>query len=237
MQIEISDKSLDLALVKASGQLGVPHTQIDYEVLREEKKLWGLLGKTITINAWVNEQKPNLRNKKAPQTKRTCSTPKETLIKMKDFCEELCTMIAQEKVSLSDELKGPNYYLRCKNEFLKKKLSKTPKLAESIERILLRVFKDDIKDRSFRVFFDAGGVRAEKEKDLVTLAKTLSKKATRSRKTITLHYKHAHDRKVIHTALDSDPRVYTKSVGTGAGRKLLIIPTKGNERRSHGHSR
>ena len=137
MQIEISDKSLDLALVKASGQLGVPHTQIAYEILREKKKLWGLLGKSITINAWINEKQPSLQNKKTPRTKTTSSTPKETLIKMKDFCEELCTMIAQEKVSLSDELKGPNYYLRCKNEFLKKKLSKTPKLAESIERILL----------------------------------------------------------------------------------------------------
>ena len=144
-------------------------------------------------------------------------------------------MIAQEKITLTDELKGNSYYLRCQSEFLKEKLSKTPKLAESIERIILRVFKEDIKDKNFRVFFDAGGIRAKKEKDLIALAKTLSKKAIRARKTITLHYKHAHDRKVIHTTLDSDPMVYTKSVGTGGGRKLLIIPTKRNERKSHDH--
>ena len=39
MSIEITDKSLDLALIKASGQLGVTSQNLAYEVIKEEKTL------------------------------------------------------------------------------------------------------------------------------------------------------------------------------------------------------
>ena len=109
-----------------------------------------------------------------------------------------------------------------------------PKLSDSIERILLLVFKDEIEDKHVRIFFDASGARQNKEKELISLARNLARKVARTKKPVTLNYRHAQDRKIVHMALDSDKKVYTKSVGSGADRKLLIIPIKGNEsRQSH----
>ena len=44
-------------------------------------------------------------------------------------------------------------------------------------------------------------------------------------------HKSSYDRKIIHMALDKDDLVYTKSIGSGANRKLMILPskTKGEE--------
>ena len=41
-----------------------------------------------------------------------------------------------------------------------------------------------------------------------------------------LDYKSSYDRKIIHMALDQDDRVYTKSIGSGPNRKLMILPAK-----------
>lgn len=243
MQVEITDKSLDLALIKASGQLGVSSKNLEYKVIREEKKLWGLLGKTIVIKAWVKQRnsytdrsKDHQRRTRPIENKKEkieSTLEKATLKKLENFCQKLCSMIADEKVQIAVSKKSKYYIFNCKSEYMAQKVTKVPKLAESIERIILRVFKGEIREKSFRLFFDANGVRQNKEKELITLAKNLSKKAHKTQRTITLNYRHAYDRKIIHMTLDSDNRVYTKSVGSGAGRKLLIIPTKDEEKSAY----
>ena len=241
MQIEISDKSLGLALIQASGQLGISHQDLAYEVISEEKRLWGLLGKKVTIKAWQKSRRPHseTKNRNSPSSRREekpLVMDKDVLSKIQDFCGKLCSLIADREVEIITKQKGNYFVLSCSDEYLAEKLKKVPKLSESIERIILRVFKDDIRDKSFRLFFDANDVRQGKEEELISLAKSLAKKAARTKRTITLNYKHAHDRKIVHMTLENDSKIFTKSVGSGVNRKLLIIPTRGNERRHKSHS-
>jgi spoIIIJ-associated protein len=44
-----------------------------------------------------------------------------------------------------------------------------------------------------------------------------------------LDYKSAADRKIIHMALENDTRVYTKSIGNGPSRKLMILLSRGRK--------
>jgi spoIIIJ-associated protein len=59
------------------------------------------------------------------------------------------------------------------------------------------------------------------------MAKDLSEKVHENKKPIVLNYKSPYERKIIHMALDKDDRVYTKSIGSGPGRKLMILPSQG----------
>ena len=43
MSIEITDKSLDLALIKASGHLGVTRNNLAYEIIKERKNFGAFL--------------------------------------------------------------------------------------------------------------------------------------------------------------------------------------------------
>ena len=78
----------------------------------------------------------------------------------------------------------------------------------------------------FRIFVDAKGIRLAKEKNLVNMAKDLSNKVFENQKPIVLNNQTPYDRKIIHLALDKDKRVYTKSIGVGQNRKLMILPSK-----------
>lgn len=238
MHVEITDKSLELALIQASGRLGVSHSNLDYKVISEKKKLWGLLGTTVTVKAWAKRKERRSRGGDREPGAKVEKLPllePEVLSKLESFCEELCSMMTGEKVKIKTRRAAKHYVFECDSEYLARKLVKMPKLSESIERIMLRVFKNEINEKRFRIFFDAKGAREGKEKELVSLARNLARKVARTRKPVTLNYRHAHDRKIVHMALDSDRKVYTKSVGSGAGRKLLIIPMKGNEGRHHHH--
>ena len=61
--IVIKEKSLNLALIKASGKLGVSLSQLGYEVL-EKKGLFGIFGRMTSIKAWVSKS-PNVLIKKS----------------------------------------------------------------------------------------------------------------------------------------------------------------------------
>lgn len=62
------------------------------------------------------------------------------------------------------------------------------------------------------------------------MAHDLSAKVHENKRPIVLNYKSSYDRKIIHMALDKDERVYTKSIGSGPNRKLMILPSRGGSR-------
>jgi spoIIIJ-associated protein len=78
----------------------------------------------------------------------------------------------------------------------------------------------------FRIFVDVSGLRRKREEELIQMAFDLSAKVHENKRPIVLNYKSSYDRKIIHMALDKDERVYTKSIGSGPNRKLMILPQK-----------
>ena len=69
------------------------------------------------------------------------------------------------------------------------------------------------------------------------LARDLSEKVHENKRPIVLNYKSSYDRKIIHMALDKDDRVYTKSIGTGPNRKLMILPIRKKDEPEYGDER
>ncbi|MEZ4743631.1 MAG: R3H domain-containing nucleic acid-binding protein [Bdellovibrionota bacterium] len=59
------------------------------------------------------------------------------------------------------------------------------------------------------------------------MANDLSIKVSENKRPVVLNYKSSYDRKIIHMALDKDEKVYTKSIGSGPNRKLMILPIDG----------
>ena len=68
---------------------------------------------------------------------------------------------------------------------------------------------------------------------LIEMAHDLSDKVHEKQKPIVLNYKSSYDRKIIHMALDKNDKVYTKSIGSGANRKLMILPVKQDQANQH----
>ena len=85
----------------------------------------------------------------------------------------------------------------------------------------------------FRIFIDAQGSRKGREEELARIAKEKAEEVVSTGQKCVLDYKSAADRKIIHMALENDSRVYTKSIGNGPSRKLMILLSRGRKSESN----
>ncbi len=145
---------------------------------------------------------------------------------LKDFCGGIIQRISGEDPKISALVEDGRLILTSDNEYLGQQISRNSKLAEAMEHILRKKPRHLRQELPFRIFIDVGGMRRKREDELIQMAMDLSIKVHENRRPIVLNYKSSYDRKIIHMALDKDHRVYTKSIGSGPNRKLMILPNK-----------
>ncbi|MFH1262431.1 MAG: R3H domain-containing nucleic acid-binding protein [Pseudomonadota bacterium] len=75
-----------------------------------------------------------------------------------------------------------------------------------------------------RILVDSEKYRARRQEALEALAHNVAKRALRERRPISVEPMNAVDRRILHMALKEDRDVTTKSVGEGAGRKVVVVP-------------
>ena len=78
------------------------------------------------------------------------------------------------------------------------------------------------------IIIDTEAYRKRREESLIALAEKLGEKVKKTKKAITVSHMNAHDRRIIHMALQDDESLTTKSRGEGEYRKILILPSKRN---------
>jgi spoIIIJ-associated protein len=76
------------------------------------------------------------------------------------------------------------------------------------------------------IIVDTEGYRERREESLIAMALRFGEKVKKTKKPLTVGYMNAHDRRVIHMALQNDGTLTTKSRGEGEYRKILILPVR-----------
>jgi len=102
-------------------------------------------------------------------------------------------------------------------------------LLEALHYVLTRIVAET--RRGVQLEIDAEGYRDERRKGLEDMALRLGEKAKRQRKAVTVDPLSPADRRIVHAALADDPWLTTKSLGTGAYRRMLIIPEGDRKRK------
>lgn len=88
-------------------------------------------------------------------------------------------------------------------------------------------------DAKAHIILDVEDYRARREETLKTLAQHLAEKACRTGQKVNLEPMNRHERKVIHTTLESDERVMTYSAGDEPYRRVVIEPKHKRHRSQH----
>jgi spoIIIJ-associated protein len=227
-EIRVTAKTLDGALTEAARQLAVQEEQLDYRMVSQGGTgIFSFLTKKVEIAAWKKDV--NFESMLGDEQELEELSPQEIDALKNDlrkFCQEICSYIAGRKIDVTAELDDGRLILDCDDDYLAAQMLKNSKLAEALEHILRKKPRHLKRELPFRIFIDVQGVRRRRETDLVELAKDLSEKVHENKRPIVLNYKSSYDRKIIHMALDKDERVYTKSIGTGPNRKLMILPIR-----------
>jgi spoIIIJ-associated protein len=76
------------------------------------------------------------------------------------------------------------------------------------------------------IVIDTEEYRKRREESLVALAMRLGEKVRKTKKPVTVGHMNAHDRRVIHMAMQDDETLTTKSRGEGEYRKIVILPVR-----------
>lgn len=248
-EIRVSAKTLEAALTEAASLLNIEKSTIEYEVISQTGGgFFSFLGKKVEILARApgrpaqqqkkkesrrSPERETRRSEPAPRTEENAEvaelTPeqsRELVEDLRSFCAGICSQVAGEIVGVEADLQDDRLVLNIQNEYMAGQLQKNSKLAEALEHILRKKPRHLKRELPFRIFIDANDLRVKREQELIEMAHDLSNKVHENKRPIVLNYKSSYDRKIIHMALDKDDRVYTKSIGSGPNRKLMILPVK-----------
>ena len=232
-EIRVTAKTVDAAIKEAASSLGVDIADVEHRVVSQTNGgFFSFLAKKVEIAAWAgaSTKKQSFKGRGRSSSSSQADMSRKELEQLKEdlrsFCAGICRHVSGQDVEVTADLSRDRLVLNINDEYMSTQIAKNAKLAESLEHILRKKPRHLKRELPFRIFVDVKGVRRKREDDLVELAKDLSEKVHENRRPIVLNYKSSYDRKIIHMALDKDERVYTKSIGSGPNRKLMILPIK-----------
>ena len=204
--VEFKGKTKDEALMQASVELGVPSTDLEYEVVSEETKgFLGIGSKPCIIKArrkktFIDEIREYL----------------ESLFKAMDIQTEIQIEFDETENVLSINLEGPEMGIL---------IGKRGQTLDALQYIIsLAVNK---KSESYiRVKLDTENYRARRKETLENLAKNIAFKVKRSKRSFALEPMNPYERRIIHATLQNDKYVSTKSEGEEPYRKVIVYLRK-----------
>ena len=95
----------------------------------------------------------------------------------------------------------------------------------ALQNILASVASKGLENR-IRLILDIEGYKAKREKTLEDLAEKIAKTVVKTRRDVTLEPMQAYERKIIHSKLQNNSKVTTKSIGEEPRRRVVITLIK-----------
>lgn len=246
--ITLSAKTLDDAITEALVQLGVTSDRLDYIVV--EKGSEGFLGigrKQAVIKARrkqeekpvkeysharkpAGEEKPEVKSapkkeaelaKVEPQTIETCEKFIYDVMNAMGMEDVKVTSAVDEEGALSINMEGSNMGIL---------IGKRGQTLDSLQYLTNRV-ANKMQDGYVRVKLDTEDYRRRRKETLENLAKNIASKVKRTRKTVSLEPMNPYERRIIHSALQSDPAVSTHSEGEEPYRRVVVTLVRNRNNR------
>ena len=204
--IEISAKTVDDALTEASVKLGTTSDKLEYEVI--EKGSSGFLGigsKNAVIKVKVKTSvEDEVRN---------------FLVQVFSAMEmevEISIKVNEADKFIDVELKGPDMGVL---------IGKRGQTLDSLQYLVSLVVNKESKS-FLKVKLDTENYRARRKETLESLAKNIAYKVKRTKRAVSLEPMNPYERRVIHSALQSDKYVSTRSEGDEPFRHVVVYLKK-----------
>ena len=243
--ITVSAKTLDDAITEALIQLGVTSDHLDYEVI--EKGSAGFLGigmKQAVIKARRKQEEPveepvveeveekpvKKEVKEFKEEKKEVPKREVELAPVEDATKEACVKFVKDVLVAMDmndvEVKAEideegalSITMDGKNMGIL--IGKRGQTLDSLQYLTNRV-ANKMQDGYVRVKLDTEDYRRRRKQTLENLAKNIASKVKRTRRSVSLEPMNPYERRIIHSALQSDSAVSTHSEGEEPYRRVVV---------------
>ncbi len=198
-------KSIEEAKELAVNELGIPASELSFEILSEKKGFLGMGGKIeveVTCNVdGVEKGKEYL----------------QMIFKHNDIDAFVEKKVRDNQIEFNIEAGDFNGYL----------IGKNARGLVALQTILpIVVNKYYLEEDQKTVLIDVSGYKKRKEKQLEAMAVEYGKQVSKTKKPIKLDNFNSYERKIIHNKLSSWDDVTTHSEGEEPDRHLIIEPKK-----------
>jgi len=192
---EFKGKNLEEVISHAEHILKLPREEINYEIVAEKTKLFGIKSKEIVIRAW-------------PKTK--AEDP---------VAEFLDKLISLTQLSLNFHLKKKNDITQVIFEGKDKHLllRKEAALLLALQHILNKIYTHKIQ-------VDCDFYRKRKERKLKEYAQSVAQHVSETGKNEILEMMNPYERRIIHLAVNQIPGISSESIGEGFLKRVKIYP-------------
>ena len=207
--MEFKGKSVEEAVTAASVELGITSDELEYEVV--DKGSAGFLGlgaKPAVIKAKKAEKAMNIVDKTKAHL--------QNLFKAMDIEAEITIDYDETDNNMNIGLEGPEMGIL---------IGKRGQTLDALQ-YLVSLFVNKESENYIRVKLDTENYRARRKDTLEKLAKNIAFKVKRSRRSVTLEPMNPYERRIIHSALQNDKYVATKSEGEEPYRKVVVYLKK-----------
>lgn len=174
--------------------------------------------KTFIKEEAVKEAAPSVKKeadlaKVESQTIEACEKFIYDVLKAMDMTDVKVTSVVDEEGALSIDMEGSNMGIL---------IGKRGQTLDSLQYLTNRV-ANKMQEGYVRVKLDTEDYRRRRKETLENLAKNIASKVKRTRRTVSLEPMNPYERRIIHSALQNDKYVTTKSEGEEPYRHVVVI--------------
>lgn len=207
---EFTAKTVDEALTHAMLDLKTTEDNLEYEIIeRESSGFLGLFSKPAIIRVREKSLADDIG---------------------KVFLERLLDKMGVEAEVISTFDEENNLVdMNIKGEDMGIVIGKRGTTLDSIQYLTSLVINKNCENY-IKVKLDTEDYRARRKETLENLARNIASKVKRTRKSVTLEPMNPYERRIIHSALQSDKSIDTFSVGDDPYRKVVISNKKKSNR-------
>jgi len=195
---EFKGKNLEEVISLAEHVLKLPRSKINYEIVAEKTKLFGIKTKEIVIRAWPKKE------------------AEENLV-----AQFLDKLLSRLPFDLSYQIKRRNdmIFLIFEGQDKHLLLRKDASLLLAFQHILNKISPQKVQA-------DCEFYRKRKEKELREYVRQIAQQVSETGKDEILDTMNPYERRIVHIAVNQIPGLATESIGEGFLKRIKIYPLK-----------
>ncbi|MBR3833021.1 MAG: protein jag [Lachnospiraceae bacterium] len=203
---EFKAKTVEEALTNASMELGVASSELDYEVV--EKGSSGFLG--------IGAKPAVIKAKKKDSFLDEIQTYLDNLFKAMEVESKVTIDYDKDEGVMNIDVAGPDMGIL---------IGKRGQTLDALQ-YLISLFVNKKSESYIRVKLDTENYRQRRKDTLENLARNIAFKVKRTRRSFTLEPMNPYERRIIHSSLQNDKYVATRSEGEEPYRKVVVYLKK-----------
>ena len=224
--VEADGKSVEEAIRKALGQLGLDKSEVEIEVLSMGRSgFLGLGGSGARVVVRPKSGGAAATPAAAATPGEDTDTAVETLERLLELMDVDAAVAVRAPETPGDGLGLVRAVLDISGEDLGILIGRRGSTLSSLQFLVNLIVSRRMKART-AFGIDVEGYRRRREESLRGLALRMADRVKSTGQSVTLEPMPPNERRIVHLALAEDPTVITVSIGEGESRKVAITPQR-----------